>query len=520
VTAARRWRRLTLAAAAAAVASGAGILAPSGLATQLPQRTFPVTPPNVGPSTGAAISTDGGSIVFDAAGNVYLSGILTGASRLISASPGGTPGNGSSSAPVVSADGGVVAFVSTASNLAPGDFNGGADVFARAGAGTVENLSLAVGGGPADGASSEPAISADGRLVVFASKADDLVPGDHNGVSDVFLRDRQAGTTVRVSVARGGGEANGPSTTPAISADGRVITFASTATNLMAPDRNGVGDVFVRVPSTDLTERVSVSSSGQAQNAAVAAPFTQISSVSSDGRLVAFDSNATNLVTGEDPRPRTNVFIRDRRRHSTKLISQDNAGFEGNNDSFAPFISPTGLYVTFDSFARNLAPGGGPRANVFVRDLNLKTTSTVNVAPNGSAPGPELGRDPLARPSVSGDGTLATFISSAANLTGNRSGVPGVFLRLLTPPRGVLQGRPPSRGPARGLRVTVGADDPAATIFECRIDRALPFACPRGRLRLPALSVGTHVLLVRAGGPGLLYDPLGIRVTLHVTSRG
>ncbi|MEA2266509.1 MAG: hypothetical protein QOE27_2092 [Solirubrobacteraceae bacterium] len=523
MTAARRWRRPTLAGTAAAGALGAAaILAPAGLATQLPQRTFPVTPPFVGPSTGAAISTDGGSIAFDAAGNVYLSSILTGASRLISAGPGGTPGNAPSSAPVVSADGGVVAFVSTASNLGPGDTNGIADVFARAGAGPVENLSLAAaaGGGPADGPSSEPAISADGRLVVFASKADDLVPGDHNGVSDVFLRDRQAGTTVRVSVARGGGEANGPSTTPAISADGRVITFASTATNLMPPDRNGVGDVFVRVPSTDLTERVSVSSSGQAQNAAVAAPFTQISSVSSDGRLVAFDSNATNLVTGEDPRPRTNVFIRDRRRHSTKLISQDNAGFEGNNDSFAPFITPTGLYVSFDSFARNLAPGGGPRANVFVRDLNLKTTATVNVAPDGSAPGPELGRDPLTRPSLSGDGTLATFISSAANLTGNRSGVPGVFLRLLTPPRGVLQGRPPPRGPARRLSVTVGADDPAATIFECRIDRALPFACPRGRVRLPALSVGTHVLLVRAGGPGLLYDPLGIRVTLHVTSRG
>ncbi|MCA1689044.1 MAG: hypothetical protein LC720_00905, partial [Actinobacteria bacterium] len=226
MTAARRWRRPTLAGTAAAGALGAAILAPAGLATQLPQRTFPVTPPFVGPSTGAAISTDGGSIAFDVAGNVYLSGVLTGASRLISAGPGGTPGNGPSSAPVVSADGGVVAFVSTASSLAPGDTNGVADVFARAGAGAVEDLSLAAGGGPADGPSSEPGISADGRLVVFASKADDLVPGDHNGVSDVFVRDRQAGTTVRVSVGRGGVEANGPSTTPAISADGRVITFA------------------------------------------------------------------------------------------------------------------------------------------------------------------------------------------------------------------------------------------------------------------------------------------------------
>jgi hypothetical protein len=218
-----------------------------------------------------------------------------------------------------------------------------------------------------------------------------------------------------------------------------------------------------------------------------------------------------------DPGSRTNVFVRDRRRHTTTLVSQDNAGYEGNNDSFAPFITPSGLYVTFESFARNLAPGGGPRENVFVRDLNLHTTSVVNVAPNGSAPGPEIGSELLERPTLSTDGSVATFTSTAARLTGNSTGAPEVFLRLMTPPRGFLRG---SAAAGRRPRVTVGGDDPAATAFECRIDRLLPFDCAPGRLRLPLLPVGRHQMLIRAGGPGMLYDPLGLRVTLRVTARG
>jgi Tol biopolymer transport system component len=505
--------------AAAGAAGLLGLVPVDGLATSLPQRTFPVSTATApaGPTNDAAISEDGGSVAFDAAGNIFLSSVLTGASRLISVGLGGAPAVAASSSPVVSSDGSFVAFVSTAANLVPGDANGVGDVFVRPGAGAIEDVSVAADGGPADGPSSQPAISGDGRFVAFTSKASNLVADDHNAVSDVFVRDRQTHKTTRVSVGHGGVEANGPSSTPAISTDGRVISFASAATNLVPGDRNGVGDVFVRVPSTDGTELVSVSSSGRSQNAAVAAPFTQISSVSRDGRLVAFDSNATNLVAGEDPRPRTNVFVRDRRRNKTVLISQDNAGYEGNNDSFAPYINPSGLFVTFESFARNLAKGGGPRENVFVRDLNLKTTAVVNAAPDGSAPGPELGKAVLGRPTISTDGTVATFISTAANLTGSSTGVPEAFLRLLAPPRGVLRNAPM---PARRPVVIVGADDPAARLFDCRIDHRLPFPCAPGRLRLPLLPIGRHQLLVRAGGPGLLYDPLGLRVTLRVTPGG
>ncbi|MGI8801145.1 MAG: TolB family protein [Solirubrobacteraceae bacterium] len=503
-------------ATAAAVAILAAVPV-AGWATSLPERTFPVSPPGIAAGTDAVVSNDGGSVVFDAGGNIFLANVLTGADRLISGGPGAVPGNGLSAQPAVSADGSVVAFASAAANLTGGDVNGMTDVFVRAGSGDVETVSVAADGGPANGASSQPALSADGRYVVFTSTASNLVAGDGNGLSDVFLRDRQAHTTVRVSVGRGAVQANGPSSTPAISGDGRVISFASAAGNLVASDRNRVPDVFVRVPSSDTTALVSVSGRGQPQNAAVGAAFTQISSLSGDGRLVAFDSNATNLVAGEDPRARTNVFVRDRTRRRTVLVSQGNAGFEGNNDSFAPYITPSGLYVTFESFARNLAPGGGPRENVFVRDLSLSTTAVVDVAPGGSAPGPEAGGQVLERPTLSGDGSVATFSSTASNLTAGTK-ASGVFLRLLAPPRGLLRGAAPR--PGRRPSVSVGADDPAARSFECRIDHRLPFTCAPGRLRLPALPLGVHSLLVRAGGPGMLYDPLGLRVTLRVTARG
>jgi Tol biopolymer transport system component len=512
-------RRSAVAAAAAAGLLG---LAPvAGWATSLPQRTFPVTTDVKGPSTDGAVSMDGSAIALVASGNVYVSSVLTGASSLISVGLGGAPANGPSSTPAISGDGSAVAFASTATNLTTAGGSGTTQIYLRGVTVGIEPISVAADGGPANGPSSEPAISVDGRYVAFASTATNLVAGDRNAASDIFVRDRLTRTTVRASVARGGVEANGPSTTPAISGDGRVIGFASAATNLVGGGRGGGGGggagVYVRIPSTDATELVSVSTRGQPQNAGVTKPYTQISSLSLDGRLVAFDSNATNLVSGEDPRPRTNVFVRDRRRHTTTLVSQDNAGYEGNNDSFAPFITPSGLFVTFESFARNLAPGGGPRENVFVRDVNLRTTSVVNVTPAGSAPGPEIGGELLERPTLSTDGSVATFTSTAARLTGDASGVPAVFLRLMTAPRGFLRRSVPT---GRRPQVTVGADDPGATSFECRIDLRLPFACPPGRLRLPVLAVGRHQLQVRAGGPGMLYDPLGLRVTLRVTPRG
>src|SRR5438132_452517 len=168
-----------------------------------------------------------------------------------------------------------------------------------AGAQTTERVSVTSGGTEGNGASLGSALSADGRFVAFDSAATDLVAGDTNGATDVFVHDRQTGTTERVSVASGGTQANNISSYPALSADGRFVAFQSDATNLVAGDTNGATDVFVHDRQTGATERVSVASGGGTQGNRNSGGFFAFPALSVDGRLVAFHSTATNLVSGD-----------------------------------------------------------------------------------------------------------------------------------------------------------------------------------------------------------------------------
>src|SRR5438132_6140403 len=179
-----------------------------------------------------------------------------------------------------------------------------------AGAQTTERVSVASDGTTeGNDASLGSALSADGRFVAFDSAATDLVAGDTNLVSDVFVHDRQTGTTERVSVASDGAQGNGSSGllsfafSPALSADGRFVAFVSFATNLVAGDTNGATDVFVHDRQTGTTERVSVASDGTQGNAASTG-----AALSADGRFVAFHSTATNLVA-DDTNGKTDVFV-------------------------------------------------------------------------------------------------------------------------------------------------------------------------------------------------------------------
>src|SRR5260221_2148307 len=193
----------------------------------------------------------------------------------------------------VSSDGRFVAFVSLATNLVPGDTNGKADVFVRDRlTGTTERVSVDSSGAEGDehSGSSGAGISADGRFVVFDSLADNLVPADTNAIYDIFVRDRLNGTTERVSVATGGAEGDNFSVYPSISADGRWVSFLSSATNLVPGDVNGFGDIFVHDRQSGTTSLVSVDSNGAQANHA---SFS--SSISGDGRYVAFVSWASNL---------------------------------------------------------------------------------------------------------------------------------------------------------------------------------------------------------------------------------
>ncbi len=160
---------------------------------------------------------------------------------------------------------------------------------------TTERVSVATGGAQATDTSFTGAISADGRFVAFFSDATNLVSGDTNSTYDVFVHDRQTGATERVSVATDGTEADGVSETPAISADGRFVAFRSGATNLVSGDTNASADIFVHDRQTGTTERVSVATNGdQATGGGSSNP-----AISADGRFVAFWSTANNLVSSD-----------------------------------------------------------------------------------------------------------------------------------------------------------------------------------------------------------------------------
>ena len=206
----------------------------------------------------------------------------------------------------ISATGRYVGFSSNANDLVPADGNPGYDVFVRdVKRGKTTRVSVDTAGGDADNDSFAPSISATGRYVAFFSWASDLVTADNSLRADVFVRDLQRGTTRRISVNTAGGDANDASFSPSISADGRFVAFASFASDLVSGDGNFVGDVFVRDVRAGTTVRASVNLLGEEANDASEEP-----SISTDGRWVAFRSDATNLVPG-DGNSATDVFVRD-----------------------------------------------------------------------------------------------------------------------------------------------------------------------------------------------------------------
>jgi VCBS repeat-containing protein/predicted outer membrane repeat protein len=250
---------------------------------------------NGGSPNPPAISADGRYVTFESSSNIFVYDRQTDATERVTTTSNGTQVNGYSSSPSISANGRYVAFLSRASNLVPGDTNGVADVFVYdQQTGTIERVSITSDGSQANGASTRASISADGRYVTIQSSASNLVPGDTNGVADVFVYDRQTDTIERVSIASDGSQANGASGGSSISADGRYVTLLSSASNLVPGDTNGYYDTFVYDRQTDTIERVSLASDGSQANGASAS-----ASISADGCYVAISSSASNLVPGD-----------------------------------------------------------------------------------------------------------------------------------------------------------------------------------------------------------------------------
>ena len=284
--------------------------------------------------------------------DVFVNNAITGITSRVSVSTAGTEGNNYSDIPVISSSGRYVAFRSTANNLVANDTNGRSDVFLHDTTTSITSrLSVSTAGTEGDATSTYPSISSDGQYVAFFSNASNLVAHDTNILGDIFLRDILAVITSRVSVSTAGTESNGSSVNPSISSDGRYVAFRSAGTNLVANDTNGFYDIFVRDTIAGITSRVSVSTAGTESNG-----HNYIPSISSDGRYVAFRSDATNLVSN-DTNGVNDIFVHDRTTGITSRVSVSEAGVEGDGNCYSASISSDGRYVVFESFSTNLIAG-------------------------------------------------------------------------------------------------------------------------------------------------------------------
>ncbi len=311
----------------------------------------------------------------------------------------------------VSTDGRYVAFSSGSINLVTNDTNNRPDIFVRdTELNTTTRVSVSSLGVQGNESSIMPSISADGRYVAFISNATNLVAGDTSGIQDAFVHDTQTGTTTRVSVATDGTESDDTTLVLCISADGRYVAFSSASSILVADDINGEFDIFVRDLQENTTTRVSVKNDGSEIGASSGNPV-----ISADGRYVVFETFG-DVVPDIDTNGQQDVFVRDTQLGTTTLVSYNSAGTgAGNGEATFPSISDDGRYISFDSNSSNLVTGDiNDQADVFMRDMQTGTTSLVSIASDGiQTVGSTFGS------SLSSDGRYVSFSSDAPGLVAN-----------------------------------------------------------------------------------------------------
>jgi uncharacterized repeat protein (TIGR01451 family) len=372
-----------------------------------------------------------GLVIVVALGLLAPIGVLAhppGGTEWVSVSSNGSGANHQSDMPAISADGRFVAFVSLADNLVPGDTNGFADTFVHDRLTDVtQRVSVSNRGrqGNADsgliGVAAYPAISADGRFVAFVSQADNLVSGDRNVNADVFVRDRLLNTTERVSVNSAGEEADSGGEGPAISADGRFVAFQSQAQNLVPG-----GDPFLFVDQVYVHDRATGTTEIMSVNDASEAgnSLSVQADISADGRFVVFSSFADNLVPGAQSSG-LQVYLRDRATGVIERITEDAAGEPGDGSSVDPTVSLDGRFVAFQTNSGNLIGDGNHESHILVKDRVTGTFERVSATSTGE-PADLLSE----HPDITADGRFVTFFSLATNLvTGDTNNRRDIFVR-------------------------------------------------------------------------------------------
>ena len=412
----------------------------------------------------SALSKDGRFVAFRSAAtnlvssdtnntwDVFLHDQQTGQTTRVSVDSSGNPGNGGSFRPALSGDGAVVAFDSVASNLVMGDTNGASDVFVHE-AGQTTRVSVGLGGVPGNSASFSPSISENGNYVAFLSYANNLVSGDTNNAGDIFVRDWQMGQTTRVSVDSNGNQANDDSYDLSLSANGLVVAFDSVATNLVSGDTNTCGGFTAPGSCSDVFVHDLVTKKttrvSVASDGAQANGGSYRPSISQNGDFVAFESGATNLVS-DDTNNVGDIFVHDLQTGRTERVSVDSNGNQGNSVSYDPSISADGRFVAFHSLASNLVEGDTNNTeDVFVHDRQSGQTERVSVASDGTQA--NGGSFDL---SLSADGRAVAYYSNATNLiSGDTNGTDDIFVA----DRGIAQ--------SFAIRVTQVNDPPTLSSF-------------------------------------------------------
>ncbi|MBO4258877.1 PD40 domain-containing protein [Streptomyces griseorubiginosus] len=351
-----------------------------------------------------------------------------GTTVLVSVGLGGRPANGPSERASISADGRLVVFTSHASNLVRGDRNDCTDVFLRdLDRGTTVRVDRGWDGTESDGCTGiDPIISADGRYAVYSADSTNLVRGVRDGRSHIYRTDLRTGATVLASAAADGTPGNGDSMRPTLSADGRYVAFATAATNLVPGTPSGTWDTVVRDMNGGKVVRTSAASDGTPGNAA--SDGTQISA---DGRYVTFFSNATNLVAG-DTNKKVDEFLHDTATGRTTRLSVSAAGVQSDQITIGGTISDDNRYVVLNSHATNLtadSPATGAN-HIYLQDLDDNTLQLIDKGADGvPAPGGTFWA------SISGDGKHIPMASAGGDLVpGDTNDVRDIFVADLPGP--------------------------------------------------------------------------------------
>jgi Tol biopolymer transport system component len=312
---------------------------------------------------------------------LYLKDLTTGAVSLVSTSPSVSQPNGEVGYGQLSPDGGKLVFESWASNLVPGDTNGNEDVFLKdLASGAVTRIDTNAAGDQAQGREDvvmAPVFSPDGTKVAFTSNYTNLVPGDANGEADVFVKTLATGEVSLVSTSATGVQGNAISIFSSFSPDGSKIAFESAASNLVPGDTNGVRDIFVKDLVTGAISRVSVDSLGGQANGDSTLPV-----FSPDGTKVAFWSTASNLVFNDTDRA-PDLFVKDLRTGQVTMVTSDASGAPGSGSSpafYSPVtFSADSKSAVFASTASSLVPGDtNGVSDVFVKTLTTARDDSIS----------------------------------------------------------------------------------------------------------------------------------------------